>query len=119
MNLREEIGNKGKAFPVKPFNVYNAGLYDFDKLKELAWDQYIDFCKWRILNHVLLSKDDHIPNFLNNLVSTIHFDEIPIQSLRGHIFYDFRGENPLPSFINSYSVQICSKDLHREILRML
>lgn len=44
MNLREEIGNKGKAFPVKPFNVYNAGLYDFDKLKELAWDQYIDFC---------------------------------------------------------------------------
>ncbi len=44
MNLREEIGNKGKAFSVKPFNVYNAGLYDFDKLKELAWDQYIDFC---------------------------------------------------------------------------
>lgn len=44
MNLREEIGNKGKPFSVKPFSVYNAGLYDFDKLKELAWDQYIDFC---------------------------------------------------------------------------
>lgn len=44
MNLRAEIGNKGKPFSVKPFSVYNAGLYDFDKLKELAWDQYIDFC---------------------------------------------------------------------------
>lgn len=44
MNLREEIGNKGKPFSVKPFSVYNAGLYDFDKLKELSWDQYIDFC---------------------------------------------------------------------------
>jgi len=41
LNLRSEIGNKGKPLTPKPFTLYNAGLYDFARLKELAWD------KWR------------------------------------------------------------------------
>jgi site-specific DNA-methyltransferase (adenine-specific)/adenine-specific DNA-methyltransferase len=40
LNLRKEIGNKGPALTPKPFALYNAGLYDFSKLKELAWQDW-------------------------------------------------------------------------------
>ena len=40
LNLRAEIGNKGKPLTPKPFTVYNAGLYDFSSLKELDWEQW-------------------------------------------------------------------------------
>jgi site-specific DNA-methyltransferase (adenine-specific)/adenine-specific DNA-methyltransferase len=40
MKLRKEIGNKGKKLAAKPFTLYNAGLYDFSKLKELSWDSW-------------------------------------------------------------------------------
>ena len=37
LNLRKEIGNKGKPLKPKPFTLYHAGLYDFSKLKKLPW----------------------------------------------------------------------------------
>jgi len=37
LNLKSEIGNKGKPLKPKPFTLYNAGLYDFSTLKQLAW----------------------------------------------------------------------------------
>ena len=40
INLKKEIGNKGSKLKPKPFNLYNAGLYDFSKLKELPWDSW-------------------------------------------------------------------------------
>jgi len=40
LNLREKIGNKGKRLPPKPFTLYNAGLYDFSKLKRLPWEDW-------------------------------------------------------------------------------
>jgi len=40
LNLRKEIGNKGTALQPKPFTLYNAGLYDFSKLRELSWDSW-------------------------------------------------------------------------------
>lgn len=40
MNLRKDLGNKGQPLRPKPFTLYNAGLYDFSKLKELAWDAW-------------------------------------------------------------------------------
>ncbi|MGH8274948.1 MAG: DNA methyltransferase [Terriglobia bacterium] len=40
LNLRKNIGNKGGALTPKPFDLYNAGLYDFSKLKELSWDAW-------------------------------------------------------------------------------
>lgn len=40
LNLRKEIGNKGALLQTRPFSLYNAGLYDFSKLKELAWDAW-------------------------------------------------------------------------------
>ncbi|MBU4583108.1 MAG: site-specific DNA-methyltransferase [Proteobacteria bacterium] len=40
LNLRKEIGNKGPAHQPKPFTLYNAGLYDFSKLRELSWDSW-------------------------------------------------------------------------------
>lgn len=40
LNLRREIGNKGPALKPKPFTLYNAGLYDFSKLKELPWEAW-------------------------------------------------------------------------------
>ena len=43
LNLREEIGNRGKPLKAKPFTLYNAGLYDYQKLKQLPWEEYQDF----------------------------------------------------------------------------
>ena len=40
LNLHSEIGNKGTALEAKPFTLYNAGLYDFSKLKELSWEDW-------------------------------------------------------------------------------
>jgi site-specific DNA-methyltransferase (adenine-specific)/adenine-specific DNA-methyltransferase len=40
LNLREKIGNKGKRLQPKPFTLYNAGLYDFSKLKRLPWEDW-------------------------------------------------------------------------------
>jgi DNA modification methylase len=40
LNLRKQIGNKGPALQPKPFTLYNAGLYDFSKLRELSWDSW-------------------------------------------------------------------------------
>lgn len=40
LNLHKEIGNKGPKLNPKPFTLYNAGLYDFSKLKELSWDSW-------------------------------------------------------------------------------
>jgi site-specific DNA-methyltransferase (adenine-specific)/adenine-specific DNA-methyltransferase len=40
LNLREKIGTKGKHLPPKPFTLYNAGLYDFSKLKRLPWQDW-------------------------------------------------------------------------------
>ena len=43
LNLREEIGNRGKPLNAKPFTLYNAGLYDYRTIKELPWNEYRDF----------------------------------------------------------------------------
>ncbi len=40
LNLRYEIGNKGPRLEQQPFTLYNAGLYDFTKLKELTWQDW-------------------------------------------------------------------------------
>jgi len=40
LNLCREIGNKGPKLEPKPFTLYNAGPYDFSKLKELAWQDW-------------------------------------------------------------------------------
>jgi len=40
LNLRKEIGNNGPKLEPKPFTLYNAGLYDFSKLKELPWESW-------------------------------------------------------------------------------
>lgn len=40
LNLKKAIGNKGPALQPRPFTLYNAGLYDFSKLRELSWDSW-------------------------------------------------------------------------------
>jgi site-specific DNA-methyltransferase (adenine-specific)/adenine-specific DNA-methyltransferase len=40
LNLNREIGKKGSKLEPKPFTLYNAGLYDFSRLKELAWQDW-------------------------------------------------------------------------------
>jgi len=40
LNLCRDIGNKGPKLEPKPFTLYNAGLYDFSKLKELSWQDW-------------------------------------------------------------------------------
>jgi len=43
LNLKSEIGNKGKKLKPKPFTLYHAGLYDFPKLKKLPWAEWRKF----------------------------------------------------------------------------
>lgn len=43
LNLKADIGNKGAALKAKPFTLYNAGLYDFARLKELPWADWRRF----------------------------------------------------------------------------
>lgn len=43
LNLRGEIGNRGKPLKANPFTLYNAGLYDYRTIKELPWEEYRDF----------------------------------------------------------------------------
>lgn len=40
LRLHSEIGNKGKTLIARAFTLYNAGLYDFSKLKELSWEDW-------------------------------------------------------------------------------
>lgn len=40
LNLKTEIGNKGLDLNPNSFTVYNAGLYDFSKLKTLPWKDW-------------------------------------------------------------------------------
>ena len=43
LNLKIEIGNKGKKLKPKPFTLYHAGLYDFSILKKLPWIEWRKF----------------------------------------------------------------------------
>jgi hypothetical protein len=40
LNLRQTLGNKGAKLKAKPFTFFNAGLYDFSKLRELPWESW-------------------------------------------------------------------------------
>jgi len=40
LNLRKNIGNTGKSLTVKPFTLYNAGLYDFENLRNFPWENW-------------------------------------------------------------------------------
>lgn len=40
LNLRGEIGNSGKSLTPEPFTLYNAGLYDFETLRQLPWESW-------------------------------------------------------------------------------
>jgi DNA modification methylase len=43
LNLKSEIGNKGKKLKSNPFTLYHAGLYDFAMLKKLPWLEWRKF----------------------------------------------------------------------------
>lgn len=43
LNLKADIGNKGAPLKAKPFTLYNAGLYDFARLKDLPWNDWRRF----------------------------------------------------------------------------
>ncbi|MCX5791927.1 MAG: site-specific DNA-methyltransferase [Elusimicrobia bacterium] len=40
LSLKNEIGNRGNNVSAKPYTLYNAGLYDFSKLKELSREDW-------------------------------------------------------------------------------
>ena len=40
LNLCKEIGNKGPKLKPMPFTLYNAGLYDFSRLRSLPWEDW-------------------------------------------------------------------------------
>ncbi len=40
LRLREKIGNSGKSLKPSPFDLHNAGLYDFSSLRQLSWESW-------------------------------------------------------------------------------
>jgi len=40
LSLKTDIGNTGKSLKVSAFTLYNAGLYDFSRLKQLPWSDW-------------------------------------------------------------------------------
>lgn len=40
LNLYSEMGNIRKPLTAKPFTLYNAGLYDFETLRQLPWESW-------------------------------------------------------------------------------
>lgn len=40
LSLKAQIGNKGRALAPSPFTLSNAGLYDFARLRDLAWPEW-------------------------------------------------------------------------------
>ena len=54
LNLHSEIGESGKLLHPKPFTLFNAGLYDFDSLRQLPWE------KWRFFALQLFSCKDEL-----------------------------------------------------------
>ncbi len=40
LTSRKNIGNTGEPLIVKPFTLYNAGLYDFENLRQLPWKDW-------------------------------------------------------------------------------
>ncbi len=53
LTLNSGIGNSGKTLPAKPFTLYNAGLYDFETLRKLPWED------WRFFAlHLFECKDE-------------------------------------------------------------
>ena len=63
LSLRAEIGNKGPQLPAKAFTLFNAGLYDFTRLKELSWED------WRRFSLTLFGCIDE-----PHSIGGIHFD---------------------------------------------
>lgn len=43
LNIKEDIGNKGKPLKHKPFAVFNAGLYDYKAIEAMDYTAYRDF----------------------------------------------------------------------------
>jgi hypothetical protein len=60
LGLKQSIGNKGKLVKAKPFTLYNAGLYDFSKLRQLPWQD------WRFFALQLFSCKDE-PHVIGGL----------------------------------------------------
>lgn len=44
LNLLKEVGHTGRQLSPKAFTLYNAGLYNFSKLKQLPWADWRFFC---------------------------------------------------------------------------
>ncbi|HKU53013.1 MAG TPA: site-specific DNA-methyltransferase, partial [Nitrospira sp.] len=43
LNLKSRIGDSGPDHRAKPFTLYNAGLYDLRRVRDLPWDDYRTF----------------------------------------------------------------------------
>lgn len=43
LNLTDGIPAKGRSLKARPFTLYNAGLYDFSRMRDLPWDDYRRF----------------------------------------------------------------------------
>lgn len=60
LNLKSDIGNTGNKLTPQPFTIFNAGLYDFSKLKQLPWKD------WRFFALQLFGCKDE-PHEINGL----------------------------------------------------
>jgi DNA modification methylase len=85
MNLKEEIGNKGKGLKPKPFTLYNAGLYQDGKLLEqMQEDEYKDF----VLELFQCQKSDHKINGLQ-FHGTLNNHSVLIFDKKDYLTHEF------------------------------
>lgn len=43
LNLRKNIGNTGDDLPPADYTLYNSGIYDFKRLRDLPWEEWREF----------------------------------------------------------------------------
>jgi len=85
MELKEEIGNKGKPLKHKPFVLYNAGLYHNEKLvKGMQDDQYKDF----VLELFGCQKREHKINGLQ-MHGTLNNRSVMVFDKKDYLTYEF------------------------------
>lgn len=84
LNLREQIGNKGKKLKPKPFAVYNAGHYDYQLIKKLGES---DFKKFAIDLFQAIEKSHKIKGL--QFDGTLHGDPVKVFSQKGYLTKEY------------------------------
>ena len=72
--------------------------------EKISATKHIQPGEWRVSEHVLLRKDDHLPNLASDAVIAVFFYEEPLQTLLGYILSDIGRISSHASYANGLVV---------------